>query len=110
MPKIRDSGLKPDLFEVATTQTRRGKRITHVLVKDTQPSPASSCSVSPSKKRALSPETLEFINDDDDPREQVPKRSRTAGKVSTPHSLPGTYLSSARYLQTQNEFLKEYLN
>ena len=110
MPKIRDSGLKPNLFEVATTQTRRGKRITHVPVKDTQPSPAPSRSVSPLKKRALSPETLEFVNDDDDPREQVPKRSRTAGKVSTPRSLPGTYLSSARYLQTQNEFLKEYLN
>jgi hypothetical protein len=108
MPKIRDSGLKPDLFEVVTTQTRRGKRIKHVPVKDMQPSPAPSRSASPSKKRALSPEILEFNNEVDYPEEQVPKRSRTAGKVRI--QIPGIYISSAMYHQTQNEFLEEYLN
>ena len=82
MPRIRDSGSKPDVFEVTTTQTRRGKKITHVPVKDSQPSPAPSRNASPSKKRALSPEGLEFNDDyDDGPTNQVPKRSRTSGKV-----------------------------
>ena len=90
MPKIRDSGSKPDIFETATTQTRRGKKITHVPVKDSQSSPAASWNVSPSKKRALSPGGPDFDDDyDDDYRtDQVPKRSRTSGKVSI--SIVGT--------------------
>ena len=83
MPKIRDSGSKSDIFETATTQTRRGRMITHVPVKDSQPSPAASRNASPSKKRALSPGGLDLNDDDDDSRTyQVPKRSRTSGKVS----------------------------
>jgi len=84
MPKIRASGSKPDIFEVTTTQTRRGKKITHVLVKDSQLSPTPSRTASPSKKRALSPGEPEFNNNDDDDsyNHQVPpKRSRTSGKV-----------------------------
>jgi hypothetical protein len=73
MPKIRDSGLKPDLFEIVTTQTRQGKRIKHVPVNDMQPLPVPSRNASPLKKRALSPEILEFNNEVDDPGEQVPK-------------------------------------
>jgi hypothetical protein len=83
MPKIRDSGSKPDIFETTTTQTHQGKKITHVLVKDLQPSPAPSRNASPSKKRALSPGEPDFDNNYDDSNTyQVPKRSRMSGKVS----------------------------
>jgi hypothetical protein len=66
MPKIRDSGSKVDIFEVTTTQTQQGKKVTHVPVKDSQPSPAPSRTASSSKKRALSPGEPEFNNNDDD--------------------------------------------
>jgi len=81
MPKIRDSGQKPDLFEVTTTQTRQGKRLSHIPVKDSQLLPSTLRSTSPSKKRALSPEV--FVADDDDnvATDQTPKRSKTVGKV-----------------------------
>src|SRR6267154_1218331 len=80
MPKIRDLGPKADLFEVTTTQTRRGKRITQVPVKESHSSPPPSRSASPSKKRAWSPGMLE-PNDDNSQTDQRPKRSRTSGKV-----------------------------
>jgi hypothetical protein len=80
MPKIRDSKPKPDLFEVTTTQTRRGKRVAHIPVKDLQPSPAPSRSTSPSKKRAWSPGVPELDNDNSE-TDKIPKRSRTVGKV-----------------------------
>ena len=80
MPKIRESQSQGDILEVATTQTRRGQRITHVPVKDSQPSPVASRTSSPSKKRMWSPEVMEF-NDDIDPSVHVPKRSRSDGKV-----------------------------
>jgi hypothetical protein len=109
MPKIRDSGAKPDLFEVTTTQTRRGKKITHVPVKDSQPSPAPSRNASPSKKRALSPGRPEVNNDYDEfTTDQVPKRPRTSGKVSI--HIPKASNSLDRSRQTQNEFLQEYLD
>lgn len=82
MPKIRDSGQKPDLFEVTTVQTRRGKRIAHVPVKDSEPLPSPSRSVSPSKKRARSPGILESDDYNNSAVDQIPKRSRTIGKVS----------------------------
>ena len=83
MPKVRHSGPKPDIFEVTATQTQRGKKIAHAPVKDSQPSPARSRTASPSKKRALSPGELDLNNDyDDNPTDQVPKRSRMSGKVS----------------------------
>lgn len=83
MPKVRDSGPKPDIFEVTSTQTRRGKKIVHAPVKNSEPSPAPSRTASPSKKRALSPGDLDFDNDyDNNPTDQVPKRSRISGKVS----------------------------
>jgi len=81
MPKIRDSGQKPDLFEIATTQTRRGKRVTHVPVKDPTPLPSPSRSSSPTKKRAWSPGVHEPDNDHGSFTDPTPKRSRTAGKV-----------------------------
>ena len=81
MPKIRDSGQKPDLFEVTTVQTRRGQRIIHAPVKDSQPLPSPSRSVSPSKKRARSPGVLESDNYNHSATDQIPKRSRTIGKV-----------------------------
>ena len=82
MPKIRDSGQKPDFFEVATVQTRRGKWIAHVPVKDSQPLPSPSRSVSPSKKRAWSPGVLQSDDYNHSATDQMPKRSRTIGKVS----------------------------
>jgi hypothetical protein len=90
MQKIRDSGSKPNIFETATTQTRRGKKITHVPVKDSQLSPAASRNASPSKKQALSPGGPNFNDDyyDDYRTDQVPKLSRTSGKVSM--SIAGT--------------------
>jgi len=86
MPKIRDLGSKPNIFETATTQTQRGKKIIHVPVKDSQLSPAASCNVSPSKKWALSPGGLDF--NDDYRTDQVPKQSGMSGKVSM--SIVGT--------------------
>ncbi|KIM71637.1 hypothetical protein PILCRDRAFT_16878 [Piloderma croceum F 1598] len=91
MPKIRDSGQKLDIFEIATTQTRRGKRVTHVPVKDSTPLPSPSRSVSPTKKCAWSPGVHEPDNDYEFVTDPISKRSRTAGK-------------------TQNEFLEEYLS
>lgn len=81
MPKIRDSGQKPDEFEVATTQTRRGKQITHVPVKDSTPLPSPSRNASPSKKRAWSPGAHEPDIAYDSGMDPTPKRSRTSGKV-----------------------------
>jgi hypothetical protein len=109
MPKIRDSGSKPDIFEAVTTQTRRGKKITHVAVSDSQPSPAPSRTASPSKKRALSPGVPDFNNDYEDfSTDQLPKRSRTSGKVGI--HIHGVSDRLNECLQTQNEFLQEYLD
>jgi hypothetical protein len=109
MTKIRDSGAKPDIFEVTTTQTRQGKKITHIPVKDSQPSPTPSRNASPSKKWALSPEQHEFNHDFDDfPTDPVPKRSRTSGKVSI--SIPGASNVLNETFQTQNKFLQEYMD
>jgi hypothetical protein len=80
MPKIRDTGSKSDIFEVTITQTRRGKKITQVPVKDSEQPAAPSRNASPSKKRAWSPGILD-PNDDGPPTDQIPKRSRTGGKV-----------------------------
>jgi hypothetical protein len=80
MPKIRDTGSNSDIFEVTTTQTRRGTKIIQVPVKDAEQLATPSRSASPSKKRAWSPGILES-NDDGPPLDQVPKRSRTSGKV-----------------------------
>ena len=81
MPKIRDAGTKADMFEVTTTQTRRGKRIVQVPVKESQPLLSPARSMSPSKKRTWSPGVLEVDYNDDVPTDQVPKRARTDGKV-----------------------------
>ncbi len=81
MPKIRDSGQKPNIFEVAVTQTRRGKRITHVPVKDPISLPSPSRTASPSKKRAWSPGAHEPDVAYDSVADPTPKRSRTSGKV-----------------------------
>ena len=81
MPKIRDSAQKPDILEVTTIQTRRGKRVAHVPVKDSQPLPSPSHSASPSKKRAWSPGVLPAYEDDNLATHQIPKRSKTIGKV-----------------------------
>ena len=89
MPKIRDSKSKSDLLEVAITQTRRGKRITHVPVQDLQESPGPSRSTSPLKKRAWSPGVPE-LNNDDSEMNKLPKRSRTVRKVSP--TVDGTSL------------------
>jgi hypothetical protein len=83
MPKIRDSGQKPDMFEIVTTQTRRGKRVAHVPVKDSTPLSSPSRSVSPTKKRAWSPGVHQPDNDNDVVADPISKRSRTAGKVRT---------------------------
>ena len=107
MPKIKNSKSKPDLFEVMTTQTRWGKRITCVPVKDSQPSPAPSRSASPLKKWARSPGVPE-LNDNSN-MDQVPKHSRTVGKVHITAHVNFLQLDKG-LLQTQNEFLKEYLS
>ena len=82
MPKIRDSGSKPDIFEVSTVQTRRGKKLAHVLVKELVSLPVPSPTSSPSKKWTWSPEVVENGGDDSSTVDQIPKRSRTSGKVS----------------------------
>ena len=110
MPKIRDSGPKSDTFEIATTQTRRGKRVTHVPVKDSppSPSPSRSISLSPTKKRAWSPGAHAFNNDYDIVMDPISKRSRTGRKVCK--NFHRIRLLSDYLLQTQNEFLQEYLS
>ena len=108
MPKIRDSKPKPDTFEVTTTQTRRGRRITQVPVNDPPPLSSPSRTGSPSKKRAWSPGVLEYDDYDNSATDQMPKRSRTAGKVGK--NVRVYELSLDKCLQTQNEFLREYLS
>jgi hypothetical protein len=108
MPKIRDSKPKHDTFEVTTTQTRRGRRITQVPVDDSQPLSSPSRTGSPSKKRAWSPGGLEHDDYDGSTADQMPKRSRTAGKVCGHLNI--RILLSDKRLQTQNEFLREYLS
>ena len=78
MPKIRDSGSKPDIFEVMTLNTQRGKRVKYVPVKEPLLIPYPSAS--PLKKWAWSPEVVENYGNDS-PTDQLPKRSKTAGKV-----------------------------
>ncbi len=79
MPKIRDSGKLPEVFEVDIKQTRRGKKVVHVPVKDV-PSPRRAQTASPSKRRVWVEEEMDL--GDIDPMEiQIPKRSRTSGKV-----------------------------
>ena len=73
---------KPDYVEIKAIQTRRGKRYIHTPVKDPKPIPSPSRSASPSKKRAWSPGGLEHDNYDYPAADQMPKRSRTAGKVN----------------------------
>ena len=75
-----ESQSKGDILEVATTQTWQGQWITHVPVKDSQPSPVALWTSSPSKKRTWSLEVMEF-NDDIELSVHVPKRSRSDGKV-----------------------------
>jgi len=108
MPKIRDSKPKPDVFEVTTTQTRRGRRVTQVPVDDLQPLSSPSRTGSPSKKRARSPGVLEQDDYDNSATDQMPKRSRTAGKVCGHYDIH--VLLSDKRQQTQNEFLREYLS
>ena len=108
MPKIRDSGPKPDIYEVVTTHTRRGKRITHAAVKDSTPLPSSSRTSSPTKKRAWSPGVQQPDIDQGSFTDPTYKRSRTSGKVRMNRNM--ILLSSDNYCQTQNEFLREYLN
>ena len=108
MPKIRASGQKPDMFEIVTTQTQRGKQVTHVPVKDSTPLASPSHSVSPPKKWAWSPGVHQPDNDNDGVADPISKRSRTAGKVHTTFDMIQS--SSETLLQTQNEFLGEYLN
>jgi hypothetical protein len=84
MPNIRDSGQKPDMFEISTTQTQRGKRVTHVPVKDLTPLSSPSRSVSLTKKRAWSPAGVhQPDNYYDVVADPISKCSRTAGKVRT---------------------------
>ena len=82
MPKIRDSRSKPDIFEVSTVETRRGKKLAHVPVKELVSLPVPSPTSSPSKKRTWSPEVVEHGGDDGSTTDQIPKRSRTSRKVS----------------------------
>ena len=107
MPTIRDSGPKSDMHEVMIAQTRRGKRILQVPVKDSQPLPSPSRSASPSKKRVWSPGGLAH-DDYDNSADQIPKRSRIAGKVRM--NIDVNRISSTKYEQTQNDFLEEYLS
>ena len=81
MPKIRDSGSKPNIFEVATIQTRWGKKLAHVLVKGLVLLPVPLPTSSPSKKWTWSPEVVEHGGNDGSTVDQIPKCSRTARKV-----------------------------
>ena len=81
MGKLRDSKPKPDIFEVTTIQTRRGRRITQIPIKDTEPTSSPTRSASPSKKRPLSPGVREHDDYNNSTTDQIPKRSRTVGKV-----------------------------
>jgi hypothetical protein len=103
MPKIRDSASKADLFEVTTTQTRRGKRITQIPVKELHSSPTPSLSTSPSKKQAWSPGILEH-NADHSPPDQIPKRSRMSSKVRISLHVMESYLQMV--LRHRTNFLK----
>jgi hypothetical protein len=88
MPKIRDSGQKPDVCEVITTQTRQGKRITHAAMKDlTPPLPSSSHTSSPTKKHAWSPGVHEPNIDQGFFTDPTYKRSRTSRKVHMSHHI-----------------------
>ena len=81
MPKIRDTDPKPDIFEVTTIQTRRGRRITQVPVKDAEPLSSPTRTASPTKKRFWSPGVPQHDDGDNSVLYQMPKRPRTFGKV-----------------------------
>ncbi len=81
MPKIRDPKPKANIFEVTTIHTQRGTRITQVPVKDSPPSPSPSRSISPSKKRLWSPGVVQNDDYETSLADQLPKRSRSTGKV-----------------------------
>ena len=81
MPKIRDSKPKADIFEVTTTQTRRGRRIIQIPVQDYEPISSPTRSASPLKKQTWSPGAFEHDDYDNSATDQMPKRSRTFGKV-----------------------------
>jgi hypothetical protein len=108
MGKLKKTGsaTKTQLFEGTSIQTRRGQKFVNVPV-HTPPTPRStSRSISPSKKRAWSPGSLQ--PGEDNPTFQLPKRSRRSGKVGSDDIIP-LELSDV-FTQTQNEFLDEYLH
>ena len=82
MPKIKDSGSKPNIFEVSTVQTRWGKKLAHVPVKELVSLPVPSPTSSPLKKQTWSPEVVEHGGNDGSTVDQIPKHSRTSRKVS----------------------------
>ena len=72
---------KPDIFEVTTIQTRRGRQIKQIPIKDAEPTSSPTRSASPSKKWPLSPGVHEHDDYNKSTMDQIPKHSRTAGKV-----------------------------
>jgi hypothetical protein len=86
MQKIRDAGQKSNMFEVIIKQAWQGNRIAQVPVKESQPSPLPTCSAWLSKKQVWSPGVLEANYNYYVPTDQIPKCSRTDGKVCYEHS------------------------
>jgi hypothetical protein len=79
MGKLRKASTKTRIFEATTVHTRRGDAVVNVPVGNSPIRHSTSGSATPSKKRAWSPGVLQ--PDDDLPSLQLPKRSRTTGKV-----------------------------
>lgn len=81
MPKLRLSNSKSDIYEVVSKDTRRGRHVIQVAVRDSEPTSSPSRTPSPSKKWAWSPGAPDIEGDDITVVDVVPKQSWTGGKV-----------------------------
>lgn len=108
MGKLRKSApaTKTRIFEATTRHTRRGPRIVNVPVHESQTPHARSRTTSPSKKRTWSPDT--YDDECGSPTDPDPKRSRHSGKVRPAITILPHILNTI--LQTQNDYLREYLD
>jgi len=110
MGKLKTSGRgrKSRVFEAATVHTRRGEKLVNIEVQSSPTPQSLSRNASPSKKRVWSPGISQDNNDDELPSMQPPKRSRKSGKVVICVTISQQH--SHTFIQTQNEFLEDYLS
>lgn len=80
MPILKDSD--DDEYEIALVKGKRGRKWAHVPVKDSETASSPSRSVSPSKKRPLSPQKVQPNDNEQSLPGPKPKRSRRSGKVT----------------------------